>query len=269
MYRTLKPLTTCLLCSESKPLVNSHVVPHFFRKWIAQESGLEPRFHNPNTRVGRYHDDLAKHRLCCVDCERVMSRDESIARSQLLIEWKRDDANPGAYGPWLARFAAGLCAKAVAVQLHSTPSSKSKADKELPFNLLTVGTVPTGEGESMTKALEVWRHFVLGKTTNPGRFELHLLEVNVERFPGLRGLFGHNTVHYGQCSGVFIWLNGIAIVGVLRGSSYLVRRPTRLAVRQGVCGAPNQDATPFVEEVFKRISDANVATWALGTSLQK
>lgn len=213
MYRRIKPLPGCLLCAEDKPLVRSHVVPNFFRRWLASELGVQPRFQNPLTRVGRYYDDLSKHQLCCADCEALMSRDESTARTQMLVEWKRGDGGRSVYGPWLARFAAGMCAKAAGVLLSSPATSKQAGDAELPFNRICEESLPLRERGRLGEALDTWRLFVLGKAPNPGHHELHLLAVNTDLLPGLRGVFGHKYMRSAECSGILILLNGVVLVG--------------------------------------------------------
>jgi hypothetical protein len=261
MYRKLESLSGCILCGEDKPLLKSHVVPKFFRKWLAKELGEAPRFQNPYTRVGRYHDDLSKHQLCCFECEAVMARDESTARTQMLVNWKREESPVSAYGSWLARFAAGLAAKAAAVQLYSPPSIKTEADLNLPFNRMADTSLPADEREWLAEALETWRHFVLGKLPNPARHELHLLGVNMEALPGLKCVFGHHHVRTDSCSGILILLSGVAVLGVVRAASDLTRRSTRIAIREGVVGARNYELTPMIAEALKKMSDANVRTW--------
>lgn len=260
MYRKLTPLERCLLCGEDQPLLKSHVVPKFFRRWLAKELGQEPRFQNPHTRVGRYHDDLSKHSLCCADCEAVMSRDEAVARKQILEEWGRKDIRGAAYGPWLARFAAGMAAKAAGVLLHSPPTQKTATDLELPFNQISEEVNPGPECSQLADALETWRRFVLGDLSNPGRHELHLLSFDINAVPGLRGVFGHNYLRGDGCSGVLILVGGIAFFAVVRPSSELVRRATRIAVGQGVVGAHNYDVSPLLWDVLQRLSEANLQT---------
>lgn len=260
MYRKLNPLPRCILCGEPKQLVLSHVVPNFFRRWMAKELGEAPRFQNPHTRVGQYHQDLSKHRLCCSDCELAMSRDEAFAQKKFLVEWQIEGARPLCYESWMARFLAGMAAKAAAVLLHSPPSPKRESDIGLPFNQLTRESLPELERDMLAKAFEVWRQFVLGKLSTPGCHELHLLGVDTNRLPGLQGVLGHNYLHSADCSGILILLNGVAAIGVVRGSSDFVRRSTRVAIRQGWVGPQNYDIPSMMKDVLKDLSDANVNT---------
>lgn len=232
MYRVLESLPGCLLCGEAKPLLKSHVILNFFRKWAAKQTGVQPQFQNPYTRVARYHDDLSKHRLCCAQCESLLSRDESVARRHMLVEWKRDDLVVPTYGQWLARFAAGIAAKAAGVILHSGATTKTSADLELPFNQLGEERVPEEQRRQIASALETWRQFVLGKRTHPVEHELHLLEVDLQAFPGLRGVYGHNPLRAPGFGALLVLLDGIAFLAVTKLNRKYARRDTRIEVRQ-------------------------------------
>lgn len=45
-YRKLQARKECFLCDEVRPLRKSHIIPNFFRRWLAREMGKEPRFFN-------------------------------------------------------------------------------------------------------------------------------------------------------------------------------------------------------------------------------
>jgi len=197
-----------------------------------------------------------------------MSRDESLARGQLLVEWQKCGSKSSTYGPWLARFAAGLCAKAAAVQLHSPAAPKTEADEALPFNRMAKESLPAKQLDHLSHALETWRLFVLGKVPNPGRHELHLLAVDIELLPGLRGVFGHLYIRCADSAGVLVLLNGVAILGVTQKGSGFVRRSTRIEILQGAVGAHNSDMTESVEKALQQMSGANVATWAVERDFQ-
>lgn len=259
-YRKLVPLSACLLCGAAKPLVRSHIVPNFYRRWLRNELGEHPRFLDPNNRVGRYYDDLSKHRMFCRECETLMGRNEDIARMQMLVEWQRPNQSAVAYGPWLARFAASLAMKAAAVHLYTTLPNKTDADRKLPTNKVLVESLPEQQRSDLATAFEGWKRFLLGHGSNPGRNELHLLALDMDHFEGLRGTFGHHHMHTDGFSAVAIFLSGIVVLGLARHDACVLRRSTRIAVRSGTLGRANHEIPRMVLDALERLSFGGLRT---------
>lgn len=232
-------------------------MPNFFRRWLARELGGTPRFLNPHVRVERLHDDLTKHSMFCADCEALMSRDESVARREVLGRWREPMAT-GSYGPWLLRFGVGLAMKAAAVQLRTEPTAKSAEDRALQINHQSVERLPPGPRGALEDAFDAWRNFLLGRAPHPGRYEIHLLEVDLAQHPGLYGLFGHNHIHNVDFSALLVYLNGLVLVALTRGHVRGLLRETRLTVNEGKVGLHNSRIPPAIDEVLSRMSAANL-----------
>jgi hypothetical protein len=261
-YRKLQARKECFLCDEVRPLRKSHIIPNFFRRWLAREMGKEPRFFNPHTRIHRLNDDLTKHSMFCADCEALMCADESVARREILGKWRERQA-PVKYGPWLLRFATGIAMKAAAVQLFTEPTTKSSSEATLPFNSTTEERLSEASQAKLELAFQAWRGFLRRQIPHPGRYELHLVAVDIKLFPGLFGLFGHNHIHTDDFAALLISLNGIAFVAVVDGHVDGLRRDTRLAVSEGYIGQPNHRLPGPVETALQHLSAANLATQVL------
>lgn len=240
--------------------MKSHIVPNFFRKWLRDELGESPRFVDPNNRVGRYYDDLSKHQMFCAECEVLMSRDESVARTQILVEWRRPDQSAVTYGPWLAKFAASLAMKAAAVQLYTELPAKTDFDRALPTNKVVTTVLPDRQRAELLAAFEHWKRFLLGQESNPGRNELHLLALDMQLFEGLRGVFGHHHMHADGFSAVAILLNGLVVFGVTRQDERVLQHQTRIEVGGGRLGKQNYVLPGMLLEAFRRLSLAGLRT---------
>lgn len=67
------PIGKCALCGQNKELRLSHIIPHFVKVWLENNSPGKLRNSSlPNKPV----QDLDKCRLLCHDCEELFSFDE-------------------------------------------------------------------------------------------------------------------------------------------------------------------------------------------------
>ena len=147
----------CWLCSQSKTLVQSHMIPAFAFKW-QKDTAASPflrKGENPNRRV----QDGDKHPLYCNDCEQMLSRWENTASSKIFKPATRREPLEGGYGGWLSRFAASLAIRTVHSQLYRKIDRKTGA---IDF-------------KKVKQAAEVWRQFLIGETSNPGAHRLYFL----------------------------------------------------------------------------------------------
>lgn len=257
--RRIEKLSGCVICEHNKPLLKSHVVPNFFRRWLAVELGFQPRFTSPHSGITRYNDDLSKHRLCCEDCEALMSKDESLARKYILGKWRAPDAY-ASYESWLLRFAAGLAIKAAAIQIYSSASNKSEDERKLPLNIITTEKVGIREGTYIKHAMKHWRNFLLGQSSSPGESEIHVFFIDLNVMKGLYAHFGHFHITYGLFSAIIILLNGMVMVCVCSNEPSALRRNTRISVKSGVLGLENNNIPSFIYCALERMSAACVKT---------
>jgi hypothetical protein len=153
---------TCRLCLKTADLKMSHIVPKFVWRWLRNPvPGGMRNYRKPNQRV----QDGPKAYLLCDDCEERFSEWEKFFSERLFLPLHDPEPviKPIAYEEWALKFAVSVSWRVLTYFLGEGELS----------NLTTLQHGLTGE------ALERWRMFLLGEISNPGRFEQHLLPVDV------------------------------------------------------------------------------------------
>ncbi len=152
----------CHLCLRDKYLQLSHVLPKFIFKWYKHNSpsylrsGLEP-----NMRI----QDGEKEYLFCEECEQRFSKwEDRFAREVFPKLQDPENANPIVnYKEWAIKFATSVSFR-VAVF-----SEKENRLAHFPDEL---------KAETQ-KAKEQWRKVLLGEIEHPGKYEQHLMHLDV------------------------------------------------------------------------------------------
>lgn len=151
----------CALCSKQVELRESHIIPKFVFNWLKDTGGPIRSKSEPNLRV----QDGVKESLLCDDCERLFSEWEKLFCEKLFLPLHGDYTvtTPIRYEYWALKFAVSVSWRVLLYyyQLHDLSHFSKKQQ-----------TAALG-------ALVVWKGFLLGELQHPGRFEQHLVTVDV------------------------------------------------------------------------------------------
>ncbi len=138
----------CALCTRQSQLRYSHIVPSFFGAYLKQTSttGYLRSGEAPNLRL----QGLPKRKLLCDCCEGRFAVWEKDFKENLLPLVQSDGFKGLRYGPSLLPFLVSLSWRVLACQ-------RELLDKTHPHVL-----------EAVSRTLENWRLFLLGKRKQPG-----------------------------------------------------------------------------------------------------
>ena len=149
----------CALCKKNTKLEKSHIIPKFIYKWLKKTSATgHLRFgQNPNRRV----QDGFKEYLLCGDCEDLFNEWETEFAANIFHPYIAGKKKHLEYKQWFLKFAISLSWRALLFfkQFGLTHFSKSQQ-------------------KEADKALEIWRHFLLGDIKQPGCYQQHFLPID-------------------------------------------------------------------------------------------
>lgn len=150
----------CPLCGSAGPLRDSHIVPHFVYEWLRETSatGFIRYGPIPNRRV----QDGFKQKLLCASCEEMLSKWESETARLVFRPYHHDSGAVLEYGPWFSKFCASVCWRVLF--LHRG---------------LGIPNYSPAQNEAADNALAHWRAWMFDRVPNPGRFELHVVPVDL------------------------------------------------------------------------------------------
>ena len=154
-------LDACALCSQATLLCSSHIIPHFVFDWLRESSGTGHirTGENPNRRV----QDSWKPKLLCRACEQMFGRWEKAFAEHVFVPLHRGERENFPYGPWMLKFAASISWRILTV-----------------FKLIGgLDGFPPKIVRAASAALSRWRDFLLDQRPHPGRFEQHMLLVDL------------------------------------------------------------------------------------------
>jgi hypothetical protein len=151
----------CALCLEEKELQLSHIIPKFVFNYLKESApgGLRS-YRTPNLRI----QDGEKEYLLCRDCEQLFSSWEKPFSEHIFVPLHDPSpvTTPIVYKQWALKFAASVSWRVLNYYMklglsHFSDEQKAHAQQALNF----------------------WREFLLGGQKHPGRFEQHLLPLDV------------------------------------------------------------------------------------------
>ena len=154
------PITACALCNSNRPLRESHIIPRFVFDWLVESSGTGHMRFGPAMNL-RVQDGVKQH-LLCDECEVRLSVWENETARSLFKPYHRDTSTEITYGPWLAKFCASVCWRVLLI--FRGLGIKNFSDTQL---LLA------------DEALCSWSNLMFERASHPGKFELHLLPVDL------------------------------------------------------------------------------------------
>jgi hypothetical protein len=146
----------CALCNDKADLRQSHIIPAFFGSYLKKTSatGYLRSGEAPNLRV----QDLPKKNLLCHCCEGRFAIWERAFKEEVLPLVQSDEFKELKYGPSLLPFLVSLSWRVLVVQ-------REILAKTHPYI-----------AQAVSKTLENWRLFLLGKRKQPGS-ERHMFVI--------------------------------------------------------------------------------------------
>lgn len=230
------PVDACPLCGSGGPLCESHIIPGFVFDWLLESSATGyMRFGPaPNLRV----QDGIKQRLLCEGCEGLLGVWEGETARCVFRPYHSDTSAVMSYGPWLAKFCASVCWRVLFV-----------------FRGLGIKNFSDSQNSLASEALRTWGNFMRDRAPNPGRFELHLLPVDLiadatgsELPPNMNRYLARavemNAVSSNKSAFVYAKLCKLILVGFVQMPNPREWVGTRVAMKHGVIrpdrrGAPS------------------------------
>lgn len=153
-------MAECALCLQEAVLRESHVLPAFVFRWLRKRSvtGHIRITSNVNQRI----QDGIKKPWLCGDCEQTLSREEQAFSSRLFGPWLGGTLRVE-YGPWLMRFCTSVSWRVLKHCKGLNPDHTYSPEEE----------------QAAAEAEAVWRDYLLGKRNGIGKFEQHLLPLDI------------------------------------------------------------------------------------------
>jgi hypothetical protein len=170
------PSGFCLLCERQSELQLSHVLPAFAYRWLRESSG-NGYFRNSPLPNKRTQDGLKFYWLCA-KCEELFSRNETAFAGHLFHPYIKASGQIFPYSSWLIHFCASVSWRVLRFYRDG-------------------GYLQSWETEALAKvdsAEVVWRDMLLGKRSNPGVFQQHMLPL--DQVSQTRGEFAPNINRY-------------------------------------------------------------------------
>ena len=149
----------CKLCGQYARLIQGHVIPKFSIDWLKRTSatGYIRQGLKPDIRK----QDIQKIALLCANCERLFSTWENQFTKRVFIPFQEKSQQSFKYDEWLLKFAVSLAWRTGMATVGDLRNSRSE---------LT---------ESVDKALDSWRAFLLGQSTDAEPYAHHLLFLDI------------------------------------------------------------------------------------------
>lgn len=155
------PIGKCALCRQNKELRLSHIIPHFVKVWLENNSPGKLRNSSlPNKPV----QDLDKCRLLCHDCEELFSFDEKYFSETIFTPYLDFKKTKFDYNESLTRFIISLSWRTLYVELEGLAQNFSSIPYETRITLF--------------HAEQVMRDYLLGKRNDIGTIENHIFFFN-------------------------------------------------------------------------------------------
>ncbi len=146
----------CALCLQEKDLQLSHIIPKFVIRWLKETSpGGIRGTPEPNRRI----QDGSKVYLLCKDCEERLSKWEGPFAKYIFGPCQRSTIRRVDYGEWALKFAVSVSWRLLLYGKRREGLSHFDEQGELEAN----------------RALETWRRFLIGEKPHPGKFEQHMV----------------------------------------------------------------------------------------------
>lgn len=154
------PSGLCRLCERQSELQLSHVLPAFAYRWLRESSG-NGHLRNSREPNKRTQDGLKFYWLCA-ECEELFSRNETAFSGRLFHPYLKASGQIFPYSSWLIHFCTSVSWRVLRFCRDD-------------------GQLQSWEPEAIARvesAEAVWRDVLLGKRSNPGVFQQHMLPLD-------------------------------------------------------------------------------------------
>jgi hypothetical protein len=220
----------CRLCLKPCALENGHMVPSFVFRWLKDTSGTGfLRFgQTPNRRS----QDGYKEYWLCPECEDLFSRWETEFANNVFHRLTSGGASQFPYQEWLLKFAVSLSWR---VLLYIKEANALKHFSE-PLQ------------QEAERALARWAKFLLGRQPHPGKYEQHMLPLDLvvdhtirDMSPNINRYFLRTVEIDAVCADreafVYIKLPYLFLIGFIHMNRPREWEGTKVHVRQGLLGS--------------------------------
>lgn len=163
----------CALCKEEKEMMDSHIIPKFFYKYIISTSPLKGirNAKNPNKR----DEDGIKRKLLCKECELRFSKYEDDFSQNVFSKVKENSIYRRVVTEKTIYFCMSLIWRGLI--LAKEPSNIDRNDKKILEKKEGYGTLFLNEKEKIELLLEELRNYLIGKKdfSSLKKYKFHLI----------------------------------------------------------------------------------------------
>ena len=220
----------CRLCLKQCELEHSHIVPSFVFRWLKEASG--PGFLRFGQTPNRRSQDGYKEYWLCPECEDLFSRWETEFANNVFHPLTSGKATRFRYQKWLLKFAVSLSWRALLYMREAGGLQH----------------FPTALQQEAESALYRWSEFLLGRQPYPGKYEQHMLPLDVlvehtmsDMSPNINRYILRSVQIDAACSDqeafVYIKLPYVLLVGFINIHHPREWEGTKVHVRQGLLGS--------------------------------
>ncbi|MEW9678757.1 hypothetical protein [Pseudomonas sp. TE50-2] len=248
----------CKLCLTHGELKLSHFIPKFVGKWVKETSATG--FIRKNTNVNKRAQDIEKEYWLCGSCEQLFSGWEREFANKVFYPFVRDEIDKVAYGDWLAKFCASLSWRTLGYMRSVNPRADGR------------------QNEVEEAALEALASFLLGNSSNPGKYEQHLFPLepidstNAEVPTNINRYFLRNMQMdvLGNDQGeviIYTKLPKFMVLGLTGHRESRLMRESRVSIREGVIKPRNYYwPTGFANYMFGKAREISELYRAMNSS---
>jgi len=245
----------CALCDKRRELQLSHIVPKFVFTWHKKNTSNHLRSsEEPNKRV---QDGLKEYLLCC-ECEQKFSSWEDKFAREVFRPINKGDFQKTKYSDWALKFA-------VSVSFRALTYYKRKGLSHFSSEQLQEAEI----------ALQEWKEFLLGNQPHPGKYEQHLIPLDViesHSIPNPSPFFNRyitSTVDTDPIAGdrvafIYVKMFKCLLIGHIKQDKQLWRE-TKIHVKNGIAGGKVNYAVP--DYLFEYMNNKANHVFSLGDNI--
>lgn len=234
----MEKITACRFCEAARPLKQSHILPAFVLRWLKESTPGAIRFgETPNRRV----QDGVKADFLCEECEQQFSVWEKAFAERIFLPFHLREADQVAieYGDWALKFAVSVSWRVLTFYRE----------------IAGLGQFTEAQKQEAASAAKHWKDFLQGAVQNPGRFEQHVIPLDIiESFSGghwspfinryLTRTVDMDVAASERSAFVYSKMGRLLLIGFISGQQRSEWKETRLHVREGSIGGVKQYTVP-------------------------
>ncbi|CAI3787468.1 hypothetical protein AHFPHNDE_01132 [Pseudomonas sp. MM227] len=148
------PAGTCKLCKSDADIKLSHFIPKFVGKWVKETSATG--YIRSNNKINKRAQDIIKDYWLCESCEQLFSGWEREFANKIFYPFVSKGESEARYGSWLSKFCASLSWRTMT---YVRSQNVVRSDRV---------------SQTLDEAERALSSYLLGKSTNLGKYEQHL-----------------------------------------------------------------------------------------------